>query len=485
MPETWDLERVLIDWKDAHGFTLADAMTGVFVTGATGAGKTSAPGQMLARSYLKAGMGALILCAKVEEKRLWLEYAKSADREKDVVVFDASGRHRFDPLEWEAGRAQEGGGQVINTVLLLEEISTAAQRAGGGASGEGGDSAFFQNALHLFLTALVSLAITSGEKLTLPRLRELAAGAARSPEELRSEQWQKTSPTAQLLARLAEEQASEPDKERRADIAEIFAYWTGDFVTLSSRTRSIIEMMFSMTVQPFLYQPLRQLFTGGSTITPEACFDGKIIIIDLPVQDYRLAGTVAALVWKHCFQIAVTRRSGPRGSLRPVLLFADECQHWVTERDAEYQAVCRSSGGCTVYMTQQRDSIIRAIGERSTDNLLSNLQTKFFCQNTGDTNRWASELIGDRYTYATNVNFGDSAQPDPSAHIHMGGSAHSSLSRTEVKKEYISSAAFQRLRRGGPPDFQVDTVVYCGGKLFGYGDDERLPYKMLTFRQIR
>ncbi len=482
MPDTWNLEQILIDWKDSHGLTVADAMTGVFVTGATGSGKTSGPGQLLARSYLKAGMGALILCAKIEEKRLWIDYAKRENREKDLVIFDATGKHRFDFLEWEAHRAREGGGQVINTVMLLEEIATAAQRASGGATSDGGDSAFFKNALHLFLTALVALAVASGEQVTLPRLRELASGAARSPAELRSEEWQKTSPTAQLLARLAEQQATEQDKERRADIAEIFAYWTGDFVSLSSRARSIIEMMFSMTVQPFLYQPLRQLFTGGSTITPEACFDGKIIIIDLPVQDLRLAGTVAALGWKHCFQISVMRRSGSRGTLRPVLLYADECQHWVTERDAEYQAVCRSSGGCTVYMTQQRDSIIRAIGERATDNLLSNLQTKFFCQNTGDTNRFASELIGERYTNITNVNFGDSAQyhpADPSA----SSSTHSGITRAEQKREYIQASRFQSLRRGGPQNqFQVDTVVYCGGKLFGQGD-EKLPYKILTFRQ--
>jgi hypothetical protein len=44
----FDPQSVLIDWKDARGFTVADAQTGVAVFGATGSGKTSGPGQLLA-----------------------------------------------------------------------------------------------------------------------------------------------------------------------------------------------------------------------------------------------------------------------------------------------------------------------------------------------------------------------------------------------------------------------------------------------------
>jgi len=40
----FDPQKVLIDWKDASGFTIADAQTGVAVFGATGSGKTSGPG---------------------------------------------------------------------------------------------------------------------------------------------------------------------------------------------------------------------------------------------------------------------------------------------------------------------------------------------------------------------------------------------------------------------------------------------------------
>jgi hypothetical protein len=117
--------------------------------------------------------------------------------------------------------------------------------------------------------------------------------------------------------------------------------------------------MFSMLVRPFITRPLRRLFSEDTTIRSEDTFNGKIILVDLPVQEYRLAGRMAAMAWKWCFQLAVMRRHCAPGTLHPVFLWADEAQNFITERDAEYQAVARSAGGCTVYLTQQREGIRR------------------------------------------------------------------------------------------------------------------------------
>ena len=66
-----------------------------------------------------------------------------------------------------------------------------------------------------------------------------------------------------------------------------------------------------MLVRPLITRPLRKLFSTDTNIKPEDAFDGKIIIIDLPVQEFRLAGRVANLAWKYCFQVAVLRRMQP------------------------------------------------------------------------------------------------------------------------------------------------------------------------------
>ena len=62
-PKAWPDNRVLCrlssSAKDA--LTLADAKTGVLITGQTGKGKTSGPGRLLAKAYLRAGFGGLVL----------------------------------------------------------------------------------------------------------------------------------------------------------------------------------------------------------------------------------------------------------------------------------------------------------------------------------------------------------------------------------------------------------------------------------------
>jgi len=48
-----------------------------------------------------------------------------------------------------------------------------------------------------------------------------------------------------------------------------------------------------MPARPLITQPLRKLFPTNTNIQPEDTFNGKIIIVDLPVQEFRLVGRIA------------------------------------------------------------------------------------------------------------------------------------------------------------------------------------------------
>jgi hypothetical protein len=477
-------QTVLREWGNGHAFRLADAQTGVCVFGATGSGKTSGPAKHLAYGYLAADFGGLVLCAKKDERRQWEQWAKDTGREGDVIVVDKSGAWRFNFLDWESKRPGEGGGLTINIVNLLDEIAGAIASSAGKVEGAGGgDNKFWEDALHHMNTNLVDLPLFAGLPVSLPLMRSIVSTAAQSATEAADGKWQQTSTCAAIL-REAEKATEKGPEDVRADFEECRNYWLLEYPSLSEKTRSIITLSFSMLVRPMITRPLRKLFATDTNIQPEDAFKGKIIIVDLPVQEFRLAGRVANLAWKYCFQVAVLRRVQPTQKdkyLRPVFLWADEAQNFVTKFDAEYQAVARSAGGCTVFLTQNRESYLRVLGsEAAVDSLLGNLQAKFFCQNSGQTNEWAAKLLGERWINTTSTNVGQSGADERSRH-------NAGVTVSEQRRYFVEPSRFTTLKRGGAAhNFQVQAIVYNGGHQFqspAGGREELLPYKLLVFNQ--
>jgi NAD(P)-dependent dehydrogenase (short-subunit alcohol dehydrogenase family) len=470
-------QRLLCDWDNGDGMRISDAVTGVAVFGATGSGKTSGIGRQIAHAYLAAGFGGLVLCAKSDECRQWQAWAAETGRTDDLIIVDPGGAARFNWMDYEANRSGAGAGLAINIVAMLDELGGVAAGDAGGAEGSDGAAKFFRDSLHHLNTNAVDLALLAGLRVSLPLLRSIILSAPLTLAEAASETWQQGRGVCATLLREAGKAIEEgSDAEAKADLVEVENYWLREYPAIGDRTRSIITLCFSMMARPFLTRPLRKLFSADTNVTPEAAFDGKIIIVDLPVQVFRLAGRMANLAWKYCFQIAVMRRqppSDPDRYLRPVFLFADEAQNFTTDFDAEYQAVARAAGGCTVYLTQNRESYLRVLGnEAAVDSLLGNLQLKAFCQQSSPaTNAWAARLLGERWQKILSTNVGQSGRSTEERY------ASSNVSVSQQKRHFVEPAEFTVLQRGGAPnDFQVEVVLYLGGHVFKDG---------LPFRRIR
>ncbi|GAB2517050.1 hypothetical protein [Spirosoma aerophilum] len=91
----FNLDSVLYHFNGTHPFTTRQACEGVQIFGGIGSGKTSGSGAALAKAYLQAGFGGLVLCAKKEELSTWQGYAKETGRTDSILVFDASGDYCF------------------------------------------------------------------------------------------------------------------------------------------------------------------------------------------------------------------------------------------------------------------------------------------------------------------------------------------------------------------------------------------------------
>lgn len=472
---------------EGHGdFRLSDAVTGVIVFGATGSGKTSGPAKFLAYGYLAHGFGGVVLCAKAEEREQWQKWAEKTGRTNDLVIISRDGPNCFNPLDWEAKREGKGGGGIaINVVALLDELIGAVS----GQARSGGDAKFFEDALHHLSVHLVGLVLlVPSLRMSFSLLCDVLMNAPRSRGEAESEEWWRTSVCAQVLDEANRVTTETGDAEAQADFHGHRDYWLIEFPALAERTRSIVTMSFSMLVQPFTLRPLRRLLADKTTIKPEDTFDGKIIIVDLPVQQYGLAGRIANLIWKYCFQQAVMRRGGGQDQdkrTRPVFLWADEAQNFVTEQDSVYQAVARSARGCTVYLTQNREMLRRVLGsDDRVDSLLGNLQSKWFCQNAGSTNEWAAKLLGERWVKVETTSTGaGSGGQQGGTHVNVGSS------EAPQRRLYVEPSRFTTLKRGGPHNgYKVEAVLYNGGQQYeirnSAGSFERVPYAELVLNQL-
>jgi len=465
-------ETVLLD-IDGNTWTIGDAIEGTQIFGATGSGKTTGSGAMLANRFLDkqcGNFGGLVLTAKPEELKTWERYLARAKREQDKVVFDPKSGYQFNFLDYEFNRpddpSADGKRLTLNIVsLFMATLST-------GETGANTDP-YWNDALRELLTHTIDLADMGCGELELPDLAEIIRSAPQSKSELRSPTWQKSRCFELLQAACADaERLKEENPDRYGDLVQTVAYWLGDFPNLSDRTRSIIVSSFTGKTAGLLRSPLRRMFCTKATpetdkVRPTETHKGKIIIVNLPVKEYGEVGRFAQIIYKTVWQRATERRQ-LTGEWRPVFLWADEAQYFVTQEDMLFQQTARSKMAATVYLTQNLPNYHAALGSRNgnaaTESLMGNLQTKIFHAN-GDpaTNEWAERLFGKWVA----IRGGDSQNTGGTTPSQTSESHHDNI------EPIVWANDFAALQTGGPAhDFTVDAFIYKAGRIWKENGEE-------------
>jgi type IV secretory pathway TraG/TraD family ATPase VirD4 len=462
---------------------IRDAAEGTAIWGAPGSGKSSGSGRALARAFLAAGMGGLVLCAKPEEADIWRGYAKAARRERDVTVIDASGAERFNLLDYAAAHLG-GRGFEQNLVELMGRMAEAARIADSGG-GSDGENRFFIDAAMKWLSHAFPLLLTAYGTLRLRDLNRFIASAPQSPAEAGSEAWITGSFCSHTLMRVGElaKQAmdrGEQDSYALQVVAEHGDFFLDEVPRLDNRPRSSIEATLTNLTYPFLSGKLAELFCTTTTLTPAACREGRIIVMDLPVLSYGAAGAVAQTLFKYLFGLAMQReRVEERG--RPVFLFADEAQFFLNSADADLLSTARSSKTCIVYITQDLPTYYARLGRGARDvaeSILSKFGTRIFHANSSrETNQAAAELIGkvEKFHLTRTRSRGRSSGAGGNRHdegggfhgqdgsaVHQGESTSGYLDY-ELPPDYFAT----RLRTGSREHGRkVDGIVIRNGRLW-------------------
>lgn len=456
------LDRPLYHFNGTEPFTLADACEGVQIFGGIGSGKTSGSGAALARAYLNAGFGGLVLTAKKDVLDEWKAYAAETGREKQLLVFDASGKFVFPFLQYEVERDGEGAGYTENLVRLFTTIYEAMDRG----QAIGGKDPFWPRAMQQLLRNSIDLCLMARGTVSISLLRDVILSAPQTSEEVDDASWRAKSECWKLLYEI---HGKKLDRWKQLDFNTITSYWLEEFARLPHKTRMSVISTLTTMMDIFLRSPFRQLFAeppdDPRTIAyPDLTHRGAIIVMHLPVKEFAEAGRAVQVAYKYIWQQAAERRKIIPGKTIPIFLWADEAQNFVTDYDMHFQATARSSMACTVYLTQNMPNYYAELGgeagKNRVDSLVGNLQTKIFHANSDHvTNEFASNTIAKAWLTKT----------DETYSINQGGFSFSEANRSVFEYDVIPQK-FTTLKKGGwANDRLVEGIVFQNGRRWRNG----------------
>ncbi len=485
-----DLPLLNLSRKDAEpsAWTLRNAFEGLQIFGGIGSGKSTGSGRMIALQYLKAGFGGLVLTVKPTEKAEWEDYCKLTGRSDDLLVVEPGQENYFNFLDYES----RGDGMTENIVQVLKTVIRAGADKSGGA-----DDPFWENALDMLIFNVIDLCKLAYGKVSIQAMFDIVESIPK-PDQQGDEDIitayeaafiaAKENVRVQVLAWEAKQDKTfletlktnaEHDTAVCAELGDarllkfVDVFFGESFLHLSDKTRSIIDFSFSGFLFRLLREPVHSLFCQHpSTFTPEDCLNGKIILLNLPVKLFQKIGRDSQIMFKYIWQRAMEKRDVSLNG-RPVFLWADEAQNFLHEHDPDYQATARSSRIATVYISQNLPNYHANMGgaksEYRVKSFLGTLATKIFHANADvETNRYASELIGDvAYEETTRGNT-------------MAGQLSITNSKSLKIDRAVRPEAFVALKTGGQQNnFVVEGYLHRQGSPIGEGKN----YTRILFNQ--
>ncbi len=462
----------LIELTRRDGITLHQLSEGVLVMGATGSGKTSGAGDLVARALLREGAGFCVLTAKADEYERWERLCKETGRE--CFRMGPGSPLKCDILNYELNRPEatvEDAAQLLDTLLTVANRKSSAQ----------GDEQFWLLFLQKIIRWLITAVWLGKQRCSMTDLYRAITSAPTCPDDVINPDWRGSS----FLAGCLMEAASKVDSVPHPDLGLCIAFWSEEWPRLSEKTRSIGYTMATNIIEKFITGPVAAISSSGETnFTPEHIMGGAVCVLDMPYLKWRDPGRFFQIMFKMIVQRAALRRANPS---RPVVVWQDEAQLFLTEQDIEVQAVARQSKLINVMLTQSLPVIYEALGggpraEQQAQALIGNLQTKFLCQQSDTTtNEYFAELLGrSKHMFMSgSVPMGD--YDFIGDKLGLSTQQPGNMGFSEQWHYDVPPSEFVFLRKGGHINrCIVDAIVHQGGRVWSNGKT----WIKAAFRQV-
>lgn len=463
-------DRSLVQLTPSDHLTIGDSHEGTIIFGGTGSGKTSGSGQYLSLALLREGFGGLVLTAKPDEVDLWKRWMKWVGREDEPIIFSIENQSRFNFLQFERDRLNDPVSEVDRLVKLLVNVVEVSD-----PNAFKGNDSFWRRELEKFVGAAIEVILAAGLPLDIATIHDVINSVPLFPSQITDVAWRETS----VCFTVCEQAAGQADLSIEFDVRQSIEVLTTQAAQMDERTRGNVQSTCSGILRPLSRGPFKTMFSGDSTFTPSDTHYGWVVILDLPVKRFGDVGRLAQVIIKMLWQRATESR-GDAG--RPVFLWADEAQYFLTPEDASYQQTARSSRASTVYLTQNLPSIINSLGggpeaENAAHSILGNLNTKIFHANSDTkTNEWAENLFSKSWAWHTSTS-SQGNQDYPNKPWQSG-----TVSRSQSLDPQVLAASFLDLMNGGSRNKKVvEAIVFSSGRRW---NNSKVPAVKACFRQL-
>ena len=466
-PAADDLERPVLRLDPHNELTTRDLMANAIVFGRTGSGKTTGSGRALARGILaQPQSGGCVLANKPEDRNDWERLMRDTHRMADFLCFSPRDPLRFNVLD-HVYRVSSGSTQEVVSCLMTvgETLRNGGPRGRGGEDGD-----FWRQQNERLLYHAVQIVKLARKSVSAPDLQKFLAGAAQSPDELRSEEWRKGFHSELLQAALAAPKSTADTM----DCEESVAFFLGTWPVMADRTRSSILVGVTGILFTFCTGLARELISSDTNFDISDVARGKWLFADTSPSVLGDAGLLLGASLKYVVQKDILRREVKPGDGYTVV-WCDEYAQWATSFDArQFLPMCRSHRGCLVALTQSVHGLRATLGgtsEHEANALLANFHHRFIhALGSAEDAEFASKLVGHRHRML----FGGSMAPATSVGEHLFGSQARMTSTFSTQFEPVvpPRAFLNDLRCGGPANRGLtDVIVVRTGECFANGEN--------------
>jgi hypothetical protein len=133
---TFDRQKKIVRWSREGDFLSSERIEQhVLTVGATGASKTSATMDTLARGVFEAGFGAFVHTAKISAATDMLKAAKAVGC-KRIIYWGPGSGERFNPWSYEYQDFGDGKGRVDNLMAVFKPMVEVMMRSSGDKESE-------------------------------------------------------------------------------------------------------------------------------------------------------------------------------------------------------------------------------------------------------------------------------------------------------------------------------------------------------------